>query len=215
MPKINNPMTTTIGSRIKTARLALNLTQQEFADSLGIVQGFLSGIERGRKTPSGTLLIALRHYYKISNEWLNSGVGGMFREIAAASEADYPSATKIPLLKRIPPGFPQEIAADAIHDYVALPNLPEGCYALLTDGDYMAPTIRDGDLAIFNPNGEVNNRDIVLINNRWGEAILRRYRLKGGEVYLTPDNPSYAPFKPDKDTKTIGTVVEVWRKIKL
>lgn len=215
MPKQNNPLALTVGSRIKAARIAMDLTQREFAESLGIVQGFLSGIERGRKTPSDTLLIALSHYYKISEEWLYSGVGGMFREVATASETSYPSATKIPLLKRIPPGFPQEIAADAIHDYVALPNLPEGCYALLTYGDFMAPTIRDGDLAIFNPNGEINNRDIVLINNRWGEAILRRYRLKGREVFLTPDNPAYAPFKPDKDTKTIGTVVEVWRKIKI
>ena len=50
------------GSRIKTARLAKGLTQTEFAESLGIVQGFLSGIERGKKAPSDTLLIALCHH---------------------------------------------------------------------------------------------------------------------------------------------------------
>lgn len=196
------------GFRIKEARLALGMTQKEFAASLGIVQGFLSGIETGRKRPSDTLLIALTHTHRIDPQWLKEGSGETFIPAAGGSRA-----TKgAPLLDVIPEQFPEGCNDDA-RDYVCLPNLPEGCYAIVCYGDFMAPTIRDGDLVIFRPGSEKKAGDIILTNNRWGERILRRYRVKGEDDFLTPDNPTYAPFRPDSGTRTIGVVVEVWRKM--
>jgi SOS-response transcriptional repressor LexA len=196
------------GERIRKARLTLGLTQKEFAASLGIVQGFLSGIETGRKRPSDTLLIALSHTHRINSGWLKDGSGAPFRDAAATGG---PVGAQAPLLEVIPERFPDVV--EAIRGYVSVPNLPEGCYAIVCYGDFMAPTIKDGDLVIFKPNAEKKSGDILLVNNRWGEPILRRFRLKGDEVYLAPDNPAYAPFRPDEDTRTIGTVVEVWRKV--
>ena len=200
-----NPET---GERIRKARLELGLTQKEFASSLGIVQGFLSGIETGRKSPSDTLLIALTHTYGINPEWLSRGTGVAFQDAPASSA---PAGGLAPLLNVIPEDFPQHVASGG--KYIAVPNLPEGCYAIVCYGDFMAPTIRDGDLVIFTPEGEKKSGDIILVNNRWGEPILRRYRVKESEVFLAPDNPAYAPFKPDSGTRTIGKVVEVWRKV--
>lgn len=196
------------GERIKKARLALGLTQKEFAASLGIVQGFLSGIETGRKRPSDTLLIALSHTFGIDPHWLRDGSGQSFKQ--APADAD-PSGTRAPLLEVIPERFPD--GSDAARRFVAVPGMPEGCYAIVCYGDFMAPTIRDGDLVIFKPNAERKSGDIILVNNRWGEPILRRFRMKDNEVYLAPDNPAYAPFRPDSDTRVIGTVVDVWRKV--
>jgi repressor LexA len=205
-----------IGPRIKQIRQAKGLTQKQFADSLGIVQGFLSGLERGKKVPSDTLLIALCHLYEINQEWLESGAGDMFKKSSLAGRgAEYNGTTAIPLLRQIPSDFPQRINTDDVADHVSLPNIPEGCFSIINYGDFMAPTIRDGDLVIFQADGEIRNRDIVLVHNRWGETILRRYRLKTNEIFLAPDNPSYAPFKPDPNTRIIGRVVDVWRKIKL
>ena len=202
-----------IGSRIKAARQEKSLTQKEFAESLGIVQGFLSGIERGKKAPSDTLLIALCHHYRINEEWLFTGIGDMFRESHAARGESL--TTKTPLFNKVPGGFPEKVNEAEISDYVLLPGVSEGCYAMIAYGDFMSPTIRDGDLAIFSPGGEIKNGDIVLVNNRWGEAILRKYRLKDMEVFLVSDNPVYPPFKPDPETRMIGKVLEVWRKIKI
>lgn len=197
------------GERIKKARLALGLTQKEFAASLGIVQGFLSGIETGRKRPSDTLLIALSHTFGINPQWLEDGIGESFKH---ATAADHPAARRAPLLDVIPDDFPD--GTGSVRQYVSVPDLPEGCYAIICYGDFMAPTIRDGDLVIFKPDSEQKKSgDIILVNNRWGETILRRYRLKEDEVYLAPDNPAYAPFRPDDGTRTIGTVVDVWRKV--
>jgi repressor LexA len=204
-PEAYDPET---GTRIRKARLALGLTQKEFATSLGIVQGFLSGIETGRKTPSDTLLIALSHTHGINPTWLKNGNGETFKGPAADGKA---AGSRAPLLDMIPEEFPQ--SCGTIRGYVSVPNLPEGCYAIVCYGDFMAPTIKDGDLVIFKPESEKKSGDIILVNNRWGEPILRRYRLKGSEVYLAADNPAYAPFRPDAGTRTIGKVVEVWRKV--
>jgi repressor LexA len=197
------------GMRIKEARLALGMTQKDFAASLGIVQGFLSGIETGRKRPSDTLLIALAHTHRIDPQWLKDGGGETFIT-APGGERGKKGA---PLLDAIPEQFPE--GGGVAREYVSLPNLPEGCYAIVCYGDFMAPTVRDGDLIIFRPGSEKKSGDIVLVNNRWGEKILRRYRVKGDDAFLTPDNPAYAPFQPDSNTRTIGVVVEVWRKMVL
>ena len=196
------------GTRIRKARLALGLTQKDFAASLGIVQGFLSGIETGRKRPSDTLLIAMSHTHRINTGWLKHGKGETFK---ASTGENSDTGGRAPLLDAIPDSFPQ--VNGAISGYVSVPNLPDGCYAIVCYGDFMAPTIRDGDLVLFKPECENKSGDIILVNNRWGEPILRRFRLKDDDVYLTPDNPSYAPFRPDNGTRTIGTVVEVWRKV--
>ena len=197
------------GARIRQARTALGLTQKEFAASLGIVQGFLSGIETGRKNPSDTLLIALTHTPGINPDWLTKGTGETFK---GSTSAATPGA-RAPLLDVIPENFPQLSTQSC--NYISVPNLPEGCYAIVCYGDFMAPTIRDGDLVIFAPDREQKSGDIILVNNRWGEPILRRYRLKDSDVYLSPDNPVYSAFQPDSGTRTIGTVVEVWRKMLL
>lgn len=216
MMKKNDLHRDSVGSRIKAARLAKGLTQTEFAESLGIVQGFLSGIERGKKFPSDTLLIALCHHYRINEEWLFTGTGEMFRgQDAANSVFAETLTTPTPLFEKIPEGFPEKSQTEGIKNYVLLPQMPETCYALVAYGDFMAPTIRDGDLVIFSTEKDFANGDIVLAHNRWGDAILRKYRLKNKEVFLVSDNPVYAPFKPDKDTRMIGKVMAVWRQIKV
>jgi repressor LexA len=198
------------GKRIRQARITLGLTQKEFAASLGIVQGFLSGIETGRKYPSDTLLIALTHTYAINPDWLTQGIGDTFK---VSETSGTPTGARAPLLDVIPENFPHMSTQGG--NYISVPNLPEGCYAIVCYGDFMAPTIRDGDLVIFAPDREKKSGDIILVNNRWGEPILRRYRLKDSDIYLSPDNPVYSPFQPDSGTRTIGTVVEVWRKMLL
>jgi SOS-response transcriptional repressor LexA len=204
-----------VGSRIKEIRLAKGLTQKEFADSLGIVQGFLSSLERGKKVPSDTLLIALCHLYEINPEWMQCGTGKMLKSAPREKVPNSLVVTRTPLLRHISKEFPNEVTDEDVFDYVSLPHVPEGCYALITYGDFMAPTIRDGDLVIFRPGGEVLNRDIVLVRNRWEEVIIRRYRLKEDELYFAPDNPSYSPFRPDPNTRIVGKVIDVWRKMRL
>jgi SOS-response transcriptional repressor LexA len=203
-----------IARRIKEIRLSRGLTQQAFASKLGIVQGFLSDVERGKKHPSDTLLIALCHLYEINEEWLVTGVGEISRKVLPQEEIDRIVASRTILLKRVPPEFPEGITEEDIYDRITLPGVPDGCFALFFYGDFMAPTIHDGDLVLFRACEEFSNGDIVLLNNLWGETILRRYRLRDDEVMLSPDNPLYRPFRVERQTRIFGRVLEVWRKIK-
>jgi len=204
-----------VSQRIKQLRLARDLTQKEFADSLGIVQGYLSGIERGKKIPSFTLLMALCFVYGVSKEWLFGDKDADFAETLPSKEQFLSQATgEIALLNTIEEGFPDKIREMTITGFIRLPDIHEGCFAIIADGDYMAPTIRDGDLVIFKPGKNVDNRSIVLMTNRWGEMILRRYRIAGDEEYFSPENTAYAPFKANADTRIFGIVVDIWRKVK-
>jgi transcriptional regulator with XRE-family HTH domain len=205
-----------VAQRIKQLRLARGLTQKEFADSLGIVQGYLSGIERGNKIPSFTLLMALCFVYGVSKDWLFGRNGADFAEALQLKEHFLsPLTGEIALLNSIGEGFPDKISEKTISGFIRLPDIPEGCFAILADGDYMAPTVRDGDLTIFRPGNNIVNRSIVLMANRWGEVILRRYRMTGDEEYFSSDNTAYAPFKAAADTRIFGVVVDIWRKVKI
>ncbi len=148
-----------ISHRVKQLRLAKGLTQKVFAASLGIVQGYLSGIERGKKIPSHTLLMALCHIYGVREEWLSGGNGARFADMTQSNDY-FPAgmAAGIPLLKSIPEGFPDQIGGEDICGDISLPDIPGGCFATIAEGDFMAPTIRDGDLVIFKPGRDAGSR---------------------------------------------------------
>lgn len=196
-----------IGGRIRELRKSRQLTQKQFADELGIVQGFLSGIEQGKKPVNATLLYAICHRFAVSEEWLLKGVG------LPGDVLSTDSSSSIPLLHHIPPTFPQQIGPHDVAGHVLLPDAPPSTFAIRVRGDYMAPTIRDGDLVLFVADTAYVNRNIVFITNRWGEVILRRCRVKGDELYFSPENAVYAPFKADEATRILGTVIGVWRQV--
>lgn len=66
-----------IGLRLKAARNALSLTQTAFSEPLGVRQSHISGIEKGEREPSDTLLLLMEYHYGISRTWLKNGAGDM------------------------------------------------------------------------------------------------------------------------------------------
>lgn len=211
----NNNSVIMVPERIRQLRRTKGLSQKEFADSLGIVQGYLSCIERGKKNPSQTLLVALCHVYGVTEEWL---FGGDERADGGMPGKSTPPAVRervIPLLKGVSQRFPQEVGEGDVADYLSLPGAGEGGFAIVAEGDFMAPTIRHGDLVIFRPGSDLTNRSIVLLNNKWGEVILRRCRMTETGTWFSAENAAYAPFSLDPDTRIFGTVTDVWRKVKL
>lgn len=57
-------------NRLKAARQAKGLTQQEVAEALGIAQGFVSRLERGEKRPNVALLTQLANLYGVTETQL-------------------------------------------------------------------------------------------------------------------------------------------------
>lgn len=202
-----------LGERIKHIRTSNKMTQKSFSASLGIAQGFLCAIERGRKTPSDTLMIAVQHLYRIKREWLYSGEGEYADSTLNTVENSPETPGTIPLLKS-PPSSIDNLTSAEIDCHISMPEMPDNGFAFVYSGDFMSPTIRDLDLVIINPEAKPASGDIVLLKGKWGDSFLRRYRLVGEETFFSADNSSYSTFKAEKGSKIMGIVASVWRKIK-
>jgi len=204
-----------LGKRIRQVRLAHRLTQKAFAASLGIGQGFLSSLEHGKKVPSDTLLIALTQRYRLNEDWLVKGEGAAGTG-PAPETADSPEQPTdlVPLLSRVPHDLPRKLEPEDILGHIAYPGISPDGYAVQAYGDFMAPTIQDRDLVLFRAGQEAENGDIVLVTDKWGQVILRRYRVTEDGVWLSADNSAYTPFQPGSHSRLVGIVIAVWRRMK-
>ena len=68
-----------MGERIKALRKALGLTQQKFADGMGVKQNTIAQYESGRNEPLDAVITLICRTYGVSEEWLRTGEGEMFK----------------------------------------------------------------------------------------------------------------------------------------
>jgi len=61
-----------VGRRVRELR-GFDVTQAEFARSLGISQGYLSAVERGEKQAGAEILLRIARRFGKSLDWLVSG----------------------------------------------------------------------------------------------------------------------------------------------
>lgn len=66
-----------IGERIKQLRKALGMTQEKFADRIGLKRNSVALIELGRDTSDQTIFAICREF-RVSEAWLRTGAGEMF-----------------------------------------------------------------------------------------------------------------------------------------
>ena len=69
----------TIGEQIRDARKALSLTQKEFSAALGMSENYIWQIEKGQREPSDRTIADICRVFSISEHWLRTGEGEMFR----------------------------------------------------------------------------------------------------------------------------------------
>lgn len=75
-----------IKDRIKTLRKALGLTQQEFADKIGIKRGAVANYELGRNEPIDAVLSLICREFHVDENWLRTGEGEMFVRLSLEEE---------------------------------------------------------------------------------------------------------------------------------
>lgn len=68
----------TFGDRLKEIRREKNLTQQEFADRIGIKRGTVANYELGRNEPLDAVISLICKEFGVSEDWLRYGDGEMF-----------------------------------------------------------------------------------------------------------------------------------------
>ena len=67
-------------ARIRLVRKDKVLSQEAFAQSIGVSRGYLNDIERGRQLPSYNVINSLSEVHSVSIDWLLTGEGGMYRD---------------------------------------------------------------------------------------------------------------------------------------
>ena len=71
-----------IGDRLKILRKDQNLTQQEFADSLGVQRGAVASWEVKRTVPNTPSLTLICKTFGVNREWLETGTGEMYQPMS-------------------------------------------------------------------------------------------------------------------------------------
>lgn len=82
-----------MSERLKKLRKALDLTQQEFADRLGIKRNTVAQYEIGRNEPIDAVIISICREFDVNEEWLRTGKGDMF--LPLDRNADIARLTKL------------------------------------------------------------------------------------------------------------------------
>ena len=72
--------------RIRLLRHTLGLTQQKFADKLGIKGNAISQYESGRNAPIDAVISLICREFNVNEEWLRTGNGEMFVQRTRADE---------------------------------------------------------------------------------------------------------------------------------
>lgn len=67
--------------RLKKLRKELDLTQQAFADKIGMKQNTIAQYEMGRTTPSDAIIFSICREFGVDENWLRTGEGEMFEEL--------------------------------------------------------------------------------------------------------------------------------------
>ena len=145
------------------------------------------------------------------------------RAIAAAEETTYdetgvgdavPPATYVPMLGRIAAGGPI-LAEQNLETVFPLPQELVGqgeLFMLEVSGESMIDAaICDGDFVVVRREQTAENGEIVaaLID---GEATVKTFRRKDGQVWLLPHNPAYEPIDGTHAT-ILGKVTAVLRRL--
>ena len=70
-----------MNERLKKLRKTLDLTQQEFADKLGIKRNTVAQYEIGRNEPIDAVILSICREFNVNEEWLRTGKGEMFEQM--------------------------------------------------------------------------------------------------------------------------------------
>lgn len=69
----------TMGSRIREVRISKDLTQQAFADRIGVSRGALANYEVDRNEPIDAVITLICREFCIRESWLRTGEGEMLK----------------------------------------------------------------------------------------------------------------------------------------
>lgn len=187
---------TTIGKRMRLARINNEKTLEEVAKAVGVSRQTIQRYETGiiSNIPSDKI-------EGIANA-LNVTPGYLMGWEQSPDIPDFPNVfpietKKVPLLGKIAAGQPV-MAEECFDSYVQCGNFVKADFCLRVDGDSMINArIYDGDIVFIKHQPEVENGEIAAV--AIDDAVtLKRVYISDNFVELRAENPKYKPMVFDK-----------------
>lgn len=185
-----------LSKRIRQIRLESRLSQEKFAEALGVSLPTVTRIEKGRASLDFRTLYKLTTTFKVNPVWLFFGKENL---------SEYSSYKKIPIFTES-----QLLSGENVHEtdksWVHFPGLPENCFLLKTNETAMIPKIQPGDFIIV-ANEEHTWGDTILYKNEFGNLLIRKLGIQeNGNEFLIAENPDYPPIQRNGKEKIFGKV---------
>ncbi len=123
----------------------------------------------------------------------------------------------LPVVGKVAAGYPILAQQNIERHYRMDPSMfrPKAHYLLTVQGMSMRDAgILDGDLLAIHRTPEVRNGQIIVARLNDEEVTVKRYRQRGREVWLLPENPEFEPIHVDLAVQRMvieGVVVGVIR----
>lgn len=220
----------TMGEKIRDARKASKLSQEEMAELVGVARGAVSSWENGRKTPGGKNLEKIASALGVSTDYLMGRETDTKKEASSAESnisgqrLNRGNVILVPVISPILKcsaghgnGYDDSgVAWDVVSQYPLFDGTLSALYsskslsAMYAEGDSMEPQIHDGDLIVFvhDETWIPGNIAIVRLDGKlFVKGILRS---KNGYL-LRSQNRDYADIEvsEDDDFSVVGRVVKI------
>lgn len=199
--------------RLKIARKAARLTQQEVAEKIGVNQNTYSYWENEKTKIDNVSLVKLAALFGVTVDFLLDR-----DEIDPASLPNYigpvVESKKIPIIGSVKCGT-NGLAFEYRQGYVFIDDAIKGdIVAILCKGDSMRDVgISDGDIAIVRKQCTIENGEIAIVIIDGEEGTLKRVRYHDSVMILESANPDYQPRifvgREMNKVKIFGKVIQV------
>ncbi|MCH5213313.1 MAG: helix-turn-helix domain-containing protein [Oscillospiraceae bacterium] len=188
--------------RLRELREAEKLSQQKFADRIGITKSSINMYERGEREPGLETIELIADFFEVDLDYLLGKSDIPNKNLRSLPENIYdipgifPITTqRIPFLGDIACGEPIYASEDR-ESYISAGTDIGADFCLKAKGDSMINArIFDGDVVFIREQPMVENGEIaaVIIDD---EATLKRvyYNQAEGQIILSPENPAYSPL---------------------
>jgi repressor LexA len=214
-------MRTTMGQRIREARLAKGYDQARLAAKLDIATRTLQRWEKGEQEPDGSVIMRIAKATGVLPQWLLTGEGdrhaGLGSTVIPLTEprTRRVPTVRLPLLSSVPGGAPVlSFHPDYVDKFVTVDDVrDEQAFALEVKGNSMAPRIEDGDIIVVSPRQEARNGDICVVRVQ-DEDTVKKVKFEGAFLHLIPLNPEFEPWVvKQKDVTFVWRVVKVIKAV--
>ncbi len=195
-------------ARLRELRIHLGLSQERFAEIIGVNLRTYRGYEINKRRVPAELLGAIFNATGISARWLLTGKGPLLRNSICES-----TQTPVPVVGQVKAGPDGSFLPDQVQYYIPRPAGvdDEEAFAFEISGDSMLPRYRPGDVVICSRRAPLRSDDDVVVTLDWGETMCKIWRSLGGRIRLESWNETFRPLEVSADqvldcVKVVGLV---------